>query len=192
MEFQSKWPITEWNSNLATSSQSFSLSNNCTTKYHIIHAHAHMHKGFVWKNTNYFLKFYLNRAKVNKPLPMGRVWINHPLIINLFYWKPINSWTYSKIISVTKAIFPQRRPSICLTVVVCLIFIFIQNKANQFNLHCNSLSAAYPSVPLSNLPPLNNKLIIFYKHYIYINYYAYFLSQKPFLRRHLFTPFIQV
>lgn len=57
MEFQSKWPITEWNSNLATSSQSFSLSNNCTTKYHIIHAHAHKHKGFVSENTNYFKNF---------------------------------------------------------------------------------------------------------------------------------------
>lgn len=114
MEFQSKWPITEWNSNLATSSQSFSLSNNCTTKYHIIHAHAHMHKAFVWENTNYFLKFYLNRAKVNKQLQRGRVWMNHPLIITLFYWKLINSWTYSKIISVTKAIFPQRHPSIWL------------------------------------------------------------------------------
>lgn len=41
MEFQSKWPITEWNSNLATNSQSFSLSNDCKTKYHIIHAHTH-------------------------------------------------------------------------------------------------------------------------------------------------------
>ncbi len=38
MEFQSKWPIREWNSNLATNSQSFPLSSDCTTKYRIIPA----------------------------------------------------------------------------------------------------------------------------------------------------------
>lgn len=61
MEFQSKWPITEWNSNLATNSQSFSLSNDCTTKYHIITCwHTPAQSLCEWEHK---LNFYFKRAK---------------------------------------------------------------------------------------------------------------------------------